>query len=418
MDTTQKTPRVSLGRFLGGVVLAFAVGLGLFYWLMSPPMEALAFMVELMAITSILSVAAAYVAYRSGWINRTPSLRLSLMGGYALVGLVMFINIGSIAWLMFASQHDLLLATVLLVFATGIAMSLGFFLSQALTDRIRVLDATARSIAGGELGARVPVNGRDEMAKLGMSFNTMADQLEAAQRKQKELDTLRRELIAWVGHDLRTPLTSIRAILEALADGLVTEPQMVQRYLNTAQQDVRALSGLIDDLFELSQIDAGGLRLDLHANAISDLISDTIERFSALAAEQGVALEGQVAPGTDPVILDGQRIGRVLYNLVANGLRHTPRGGKIEIHARRENGSCVVEVSDSGEGIQPEDLPHLFDQFYRGEKSRNRATGGAGLGLAISRGIVDAHGGTIGVESQPGQGARFWFTLPGRFEIR
>jgi signal transduction histidine kinase len=313
---------------------------------------------------------------------------------------------------MFASQHDLLLATVLLLFAGGIAMSLGYFLSTALTDNIVTLNRAAEQIARGNLRVQVPVTGRNEMAELARTFNEMASQLEAAARKQRELDTLRRDLVAWVGHDLRTPLTSIRVILEALADGVVEDPVTVQRYLETAQRHIRALSALIDDLFEMAQLDAGGLPLERHPNSISDLISDTLESFSALAARQGVKLEGSVPPGIDPVCMDAQKIGRVLANLVGNALRHTPAGGVVQMRASVEAEGVRVEVRDSGEGISPQDLPHIFEQFYRGEKSRSRDTGGSGLGLAIAKGIVEAHGGRIGVESTPGQGACFFFNLP------
>jgi len=240
----------------------------------------------------------------------------------------------------------------------------------------------------------------------------MAAQLEAAAQKQQELDTLRRDLIAWVGHDLRTPLTSIRAIVEALADGVVEDPLTVQRYLRTAQRDIRSLALLIDDLFQMAQLDAGGLPLDRQPNAISDLISDTIERFSELAAQRQITLEGHAQAGVDPVLIDAQHIERVLSNLVSNALRHTPPGGRVRVNAAATAQGARIEVCDSGEGIRPEDLPHLFEQFYRGEKSRNRATGGAGLGLAIAKGIVQAHGGHIGVASRPGQGACFFFTLP------
>ena len=250
------------------------------------------------------------------------------------------------------------------------------------------------------------------MAHLGNSFNEMAAQLQAVEAKQKTLDTLRRDLIAWVSHDLRTPLTSIRAILEALADGIVDDPATIQRYLRTAQQDIRQLSLLIDDLFEMAQVDAGGLQLQPAWTALTDLVSDTIESFSELAKRQGVQLNGSIAPGTDPVYLDAQRISRVLANLVSNALRHTPSGGAVRIRAAREGARVLVEVEDSGEGIKPDDLPHVFERFYRGEKSRNRATGGAGLGLAIARGVIEAHGGQIAVESTPGQGTRFHFHLP------
>jgi signal transduction histidine kinase len=401
-------------RFLVGVLLAFTLALALFYLLLRPALAEFSYMVALMAATAFLSILAAYLAYRMGWINRTPHLGWTIMGGYALASLLIFLNVGTIAWMMFASPHDLALAAVLLVFATGIAMALGFFLSAALTDRIRTLESAAQALARGQLAARVPVTGQDEMAQLAATFNDLAVQLEETERKQKELETLRRDLIAWAGHDLRTPLTSIRAMLEALADGLVEDPETVQRYLRTAQQEVRALSNLIDDLFEVAQIDAGGLPIHRQATAISDLVSDTLESFSALAAAQGVSLEGEVAPGTDPLVMDTQQVGRVLSNLVGNALRHTSAGGKVTIRAWRQGDCAWVEVGDTGEGIQPADLPHLFERFYRGEKSRSRLTGGAGLGLAIARGIVVAHGGQIGVESQPGLGARFTFTLPDR----
>jgi signal transduction histidine kinase len=291
-------------------------------------------------------------------------------------------------------------------------MSLGYFFSAALTDEILILNQAAKEITQGNLNVRVPVTGRNEMAELAHTFNRMAEQLEAAARKQRELETLRRDLVAWVGHDLRTPLTSIRVLLEALADGVVDDPTTVQRYLQTAQRHIRSLSVLIDDLFEMAELDAGGLGLEQHPNSISDLISDTLKSFSAVAAQQDVTLEGSVEPGIDPVCMDAGKIGRVLANLVSNALHHTPASGTVQISAFGVTEGVQVEVRDTGEGINPRDLPHIFDQFYRGEKSRSRDTGGSGLGLAIAKGIVEAHGGRVGVESAPGKGTRFFFTLP------
>ncbi|HFQ95106.1 MAG TPA: hypothetical protein ENK30_00910, partial [Anaerolineae bacterium] len=221
-------------------------------------------------------------------------------------------------------------------------------------------------------------------------------------------------LIAWAGHDLRTPLASIQALIEALADGLVEEPAMQQRYLRTAQRDIQSLSLLIDDLFDLAQFDAGALELSLQPVDLNDLISDTVTRFAEAAARQGVALSGHSAAGPDLVRVDVQKIERVLANLIANAIRHTPTGGDMRVQARWQGSVTLVEVIDTGEGIAADDLPYIFDQFYRGEKSRSHATGGSGLGLAIAKRIVEAHGGEIGVASEPGQGARFWFTLPGK----
>jgi signal transduction histidine kinase len=344
-------------------------------------------------------------------MDRSPTIRWTLLGGYALSSLLTFVNVWLTARLMFASQHDLLLATVLLVFAGGMAMALGYFLSSTLTDRIRLLDGAARQIAAGDLDVRIPVRGRDEMADLASTFNQMAEQLQAARIKQQELERMRRDLIAWVGHDLQTPLASIRAVVEALADGMVEDAETAQRYLRTAQKDIRSLSALIDDLFQMAQLDAGGLPLERAENSLADLISDTLESFSELAARQGVDLKGSIEQGVDPVFMDAQRIGRVLNNLVSNAIRHTLSQGRVEVRARREANFVRVEIIDTGEGIRPDDLPVIFERFYRGEKSRSRSTGGAGLGLAIAKGIVEAHGGEIGAQSSE-KGTRFFFTLP------
>lgn len=401
-----------LTRFIGGVATALIGSLIFFYLLMHPPMADLGLMASFLAVTAVISVIAGYSAYRLGWMRQSPHLSWTLMGGYALSSLLTFVNVWVTARLMFYSDHDLQLATVLLLFAGGIAMSLGYFLSIALTNNIHTLKEAAQAVANGRLEARVPVNGRDELAALAHTFNEMAGQLEAAARKQRELDNLRRDLIAWVGHDLRTPLASIRAIVEALADGVVEDPQTVHRYLHTAQRDIRSLSALIDDLFEMAQLDAGGIPLERQPDSLADLISDTLESFSALAAQRNIHLHGEAAEGIDPVNMDTPKIGRALANLLSNALRHTPPGGTVSVRAFLEGNSVNIIVSDTGEGINAEDLPYIFDQFYRGEKSRSRATGGSGLGLAIVKRIVKKHGGKIWIESELGQGTTFFVAIP------
>ncbi len=401
-----------LTRFTLGVLLIVAVSLGIFMLVMAPPLAELGHMAIFLAVTALVSALAGYGAYRLGWLTRSPTMRWTLLGSYALSSILTFFNVWFSAQMMFASQHDLLLAIVLLVFASGMAMVLGYFISNTITDRLHLLKDAAERLSRGDLQTRVPVSGRDEAAALAAAFNQMAARLETADRKQRELEDLRRDLIAWVGHDLQTPLASIRAVLEALTDGMAEEPETVKRYLHTTQRDVRSLSALIDDLFQMAQLDAGGLPLDRSNSSLTDLISDTLESFSELALRQGISLKGEAATGIDPVLMDTQRIGRVLNNLISNALRHTPAGGQVEVAARRTGSSVEVSVRDSGEGIRPEDIPHVFERFYRGEKSRSRATGGAGLGLAIARGIVEAHGGSIRVESVAGRGATFTFTLP------
>jgi two-component system sensor histidine kinase BaeS len=409
-NLVDRTPLIT--RFVLGILIITALSLGVFKALMAPPLSELGLMATFLGITALVSVAAGYIAYRLGWMTLSPTLRWSLLGGYMLSSLLTFFNVWFSAQMMFVSEHDLLLAIVLLIFASGMAMVLGYFLSSTVTSRIYLLKDAAEKLAKGELKTRVSINGRDEVAALANTFNQMAEQLEMVDAKQRELERLRTDLIAWVGHDLQTPLASMRAILEALEDGVVDDPQTVKRYLGTAQRDVRSLSILIDDLFQMAQLDTGGIPLDRAESSLSDLISDTLESFSELALRQGVKLEGSVDPNIDPVMMDTQRIGRVLNNLIGNALRHTPAEGCVNVHARRTTSGVDVSVSDTGEGIRAEDLPHIFESFYRGEKSRSRSTGGAGLGLAISRGIVQAHGGEIKVQSEAGRGSQFTFTLP------
>jgi two-component system sensor histidine kinase BaeS len=406
-------PRLMLPlRFVGGVIFTLLAALLLFVLIMRPPMNDIEAMVAFLSITSFVSLAVGYGVYKAGWAQQSPRLVWSLVGQSGLASLLTFINVWLTARLMFVNDHDFQLATILLVFAGGIAIALGYFLSTTLTERISLLNHAATDIAAGKLSTRLVVQGRDEVAQLSHTFNQMATQLEAMAQQQAETDKMRRDLIAWVGHDLRTPLASIRAILEALGDGMVEDPDTATRYIQTAQRDIRSLSALIEDLFEMAKLDAGGFTLDKVTLPISDLISDTMESFSELARQRGVTLTGSVAPHTGVVHADVQKLGRVLANLISNALRYTPEGGTVSVTAKAVGTTVQVEVSDTGAGIPANDLPRVFEQFYRGDKARSRAAGGgAGLGLAISKRIVEAHGGTITVDSKVGEGTTFRFTI-------
>jgi signal transduction histidine kinase len=219
-------------------------------------------------------------------------------------------------------------------------------------------------------------------------------------------------LVAAVSHDLRTPLTSLRAVIEALDDGVVEDRQTADHYLSSARQQVRQLEALIEDLFELSRLDAGALKLDLRVVPVDALVDEAIESVRLQGDAAAMHVESRIDPDLPPVHVDGQRIGRVLLNLLSNALHYTPPGGRIVLVAQRREGEVQISVHDSGAGIASSDLPHIFESFYRGEKSRSRLHGGAGLGLAIARGLVEAHGGRMWAESEPGTGTSVHFTVP------
>ncbi len=399
-------------RYLITIASILVFSLAGLYIFMRPQLRELAQLATFLAVTAFISALAGYLVYRMGWMNHSPSLRTALLSSYALASLLIFINVWLTARLMFTSQHDLLLGTILLVFASLIAVALGYLMSSSFLDRIKILDQAARQIAADNLDIRVPPIGRDEVYALTVSFNQMVEKLKASHEEQRRVESLRRELIAWVSHDLQTPLTSVSAISEALLDDVVDDPETVRRYLRTIIKEIEYLSKLIEDLSQLAQLDSGVMRLEKQPVVIADLISDTLESFSHLTASREITLQGDVAQNLGEFTVDPVRISRVINNLLENSLNHTSPGGRIQLNAFRKGGQVIIQVCDSGSGISPDELPYIFDRFYRGEKWRKSTRRGSGLGLAISKGIVEAHGGSISVNSQPGW-TIFSIALPG-----
>ena len=399
--------------FIAGVALAVGVGLAAFSLLLHPHSNDLAAMTAYLTLTAAISVAASYAAYRLGWMRRSPRLVWTLMAGYLLAQALMFVNILVTARLMFINRHDLLMSAVLLLFASIIAVSLGYLFSSSVAEAVRKVNRAAGDVARGKLDVVVAEEGPDEIAELARSFNQMTVRLREADRQRSELERGRRDLITAVGHDLRTPLASIKVIVEALADGVIDDPATRDRYLLTAQRQLGTLSDLVDDLFMLAQLDSGGLPLDRRPNSLRDLLSDALESFTPRAEAQHVRLRGEFCVERDGTVFDAKYIGRALANLIDNALQHTHAGGEVVLCTERTDEGIVVQVSDSGEGIASEDIPHVFERFFRADPSRSGGTGGGGMGLAIVKGIVEAHGGRVGVKSGPRCGSTFSFTLPG-----
>jgi two-component system, OmpR family, sensor histidine kinase SaeS len=394
-----------------GALLALAVTALLFLLLMQPPSSEMRALISTLAVTSLLSLGLGYLLYRRGWA-RSASLMRTLTVTYLWAAILTLFNVGVMQQQMFVSEHDLILSGVLLLFAAIIATTFGLFVSASVTDDLRQLALTAQQLAEGDLSARVVVNNRDEVAQVGQAFNEMAGQLQEVDQQRTDLENLRRDLIAWASHDLRTPLTSIRVRVEALNDGMVEEPAAQKRYYKSILNDVLALNILFDDMFELAQLDRAEIAFDKESVSLTELIADSLERFQALGEKREITLSADLAENLDPVHLNAAKIGRVLDNLLNNALRHTPPNGRVTVTAVRNGGAVAVTVRDTGPGFAPQDMPRLFEQFYRGEQARTRATGGAGLGLAIARGIVEAHGGRIWAENAPDGGAIIGFELP------
>ena len=354
---------------------------------------------------------------RPAVLGRIGGVRAQLAGASLVAILLLLAMVLGGARAMFLSPHDLAVLLTMLLFAALLAVGISLLWSAPFAGRIERLRQAAGRLARGNLDTTLAVEGHDEIAGLAEEFNRMAAALRLAADREREVEQSRRDLIAAVSHDLRTPISAARALIEAVADDVVEDPAVEARYLTAAQREIRHLGQLVDDLFELAQLDAGLLRITLERASLSDLISDTLAGFHARAEQQGIHLLGAIEGDVDPVLLSPPKIQRVLRNLVDNALRHTPADGTILIRAEAHDAVVQVEVADSGLGIAPEDLPHVFERSFRAERSRTREgtadaeTTGAGLGLTIARGLIEAHGGEISVESEPGRGTRFQFTL-------
>ncbi len=286
--------------------------------------------------------------------------------------------------------------------AALIALVLGFLLFRQITAPLNSLASASEKIAAGDLSARSPVRGDDEIARVGRSFNAMADNLARS-------ETARRNMLADIAHELRNPIGVIQSHLEAMQDGVFP---LDQSQVDSLHEETLLLSRLVGDLRELALADAGQLALQRAPTDLCALIERVVNAFQAQANEREITLTASVPENIPPLNIDAQRIEQVLRNLLSNALRHTASNGTITVTLTHEKNFARVEVRDTGTGIAPDALPYVFERFWRGDKSRSRSQGSTGLGLAIAKQLVEAHGGQIGVESNVGKGTTFWFTLP------
>ncbi len=348
-------------------------------------------MIELALVVAAGSLASGLVlAYL---LRRAPTVGVQLAGLALIAVCVPLAAVLLSGWVMFHMGSDVKILAVAAGSATA-AVVAALVLARSITASLRRVGAASQSLAAGELSARAPGGGAREIAELADSFNAMAAALE-------QLFDARRELVAWASHDLRAPIASMQAMLEAIEDGLASADDYLEQ--------VRTLSMLVEDLFELARIDAGALTLELRRTPVAPLVASALRLLRPEAEARGVALSADVDEEIEAQLAP-DKFERVLFNLVTNALRYTPSDGSVAVRVERRADDLLLRVEDSGEGLPPEAPGRMFDRFWRADRARSGS--GAGLGLAIARGLVEAHGGRIWAENRPQGGACVSFTLP------
>ncbi|GAA2617016.1 HAMP domain-containing sensor histidine kinase [Actinomadura fulvescens] len=335
--------------------------------------------------------------------SRSVATQLNVVGVATVLATISGIIV--IALMMVINEHDLAVVLAVVTAAGIVAVGVSVLLGRRLVAANRVLLEAVRSDSFAVPATPLPA----ELAELSRELDAAYARLADAHAREQALEASRRELVAWVSHDLRTPLAGLRAMAEALEDEVVDDPETVSTYHRRIRVESDRLTEMVDDLFELSRIHAGALRLSRRRIGLADLVAEAVAGAEVLARAKGIRLHGNVQAGL-PVEADAGELGRALRNLVVNAIRHTPSDGTIEIIGEVRDGSACVTVADACGGIPEEDLPRVFDVAFRGETARTPG-GGAGLGLAIARGIVEAHAGEIGVVNA-GPGCRFVVRLP------
>lgn len=338
-------------------------------------------------------------------LQRLPTIRSKLgsviVFAVALTILLVYLILG-VGFQVFTIRERLWELVLAGVIGAAIALVIARWVARGMTQPLRDMAQAAHRMETGDYSQRVSTDSRDEVGQLAVAFNRMSSELESLER-------LRRDLVANVSHELKTPISALRAHLENLLDGVERpDPETLQVMLAQSER----LGRLVDQLLDLSRLESGDVPLERGNVELAPLVAEVLSEIEVARPERGVRLADAVPRDIPPVFADRERVHQVLFNLLDNAVRFTPEGGRVTVSASRHNGSVDVVVADTGPGIAPEDLPRVFERFYRVDESRSRDDGGTGIGLAIARSVVEAHGGRIWAESEPGRGSTFTFELP------
>ena len=346
---------------------------------------------------------------RLGGLRCQAVIMGALAFGPLVIALALFME------LMFLSGHDALLTAIAALYSAVLGLWAGRQISRRVLDDVDSLRSGLVAVGRGKRELELQLDGHDELAQVGAEVEVMVARLAAAEERREGAEAARRSLIAAVSHDLRTPVTALQLLADAVGDE-IGDPEMRREYIRRLGVHVRALGALIDDLFELTRIEAGEVAWTLRQVQIDELVEETVAAMAPAAQAGGVDVRAEIDPALAPAHANPERIQRVLFNLIQNAIRHTPADGSVTVRAASADGSVEIEVADTGEGISAGDRERIFEPFVQGADRSARTDGSAGLGLAISRAIVEAHGGRIWVVADdsvgPTAGARVRFSLP------
>lgn len=363
-----------------------------------------------MALLYLIALAATVTAAAAA---RPPLARASIRWRFvaiaALAVLVSLVNLGVLTLLMSVSHHDATLVAILLVYSVGAGIAAALALAKAWGAAVERLVEGARLLAAGDLDGRVGRLGAGpELDTLAATLDETAAKLQRSIARERVGEARRKDLITAVSHDLRTPLASLRAMVEAVNDGVVDDPPSLRRYADEMRRSVESLTLLVDDLFELVQLDAGAIEAESERVRFDEVVQSALATCEPQAREKGLVVETDIRDGSQ--FMCSPRLVRVLQNLLQNAIRHTPADGAVRMSARCSAGGLELVVEDTGEGITPEALDQVFEPFWRGDAARSGD--GSGLGLALAKRIVESLGGQIRVQSEPARGSRFAVVVP------
>lgn len=406
--------RRSLTPFMWFVALLvglYAATLLAFWWLAQPTPFDLRLLAMVLGGAIGLIGAGGFFAYRLGWVQRIPRPGGAMFAGFLLAALLPLPFIWTAAQMLFIETYDALVAMILMFFAAGVVISLGFLQTALFAEKLNALTAAIEHLRMGRYHVRAEIDDDGELARLADALAALAAKLESTDRKERQLERMRRNLTAWIGYDLRVPLVAARSSLENVVEGLTSDPEASKRYLQMAWRNLNALSDLIDDLYDMAQMDVGGIHVERIEASICTLVEATFAELSPMAAQKGVTLFYRCDPNTPPLSIDTRQIGRVLNNLVSDAIQRTPKGGSVKLNIHPSRHSVLVEITDMANGNPSEDLATLFKLLFSEDDARNQPQETPRLRLALADAIVRAHGSRIHPQRLGDQGLRLVFAL-------